>query len=304
MKKLTFLLLLILSAAAAYSQQAPISENYFMDKYSFSPSYAGNFNPKYLIMGFRSDWSGIDGGPKTYRISYNDAFGFMKNAGYGGKIIYDKAGIFNQLYILGSYSYNLEINQDHHIMFGLSMGVYKNRLNLLDFYNDPNYTIDPALVSMDINSKLKFTSEISAVWQWKNLEAGLLFSNLSFGPVRYKEVDLQYNPLYNFQIHGTYLFTLSEKWDLSPLVIVRGGKDVTSQVEVAAQAMYSKKIWGTMVFRDQGVLGVGLGANIDRGLKLAYNFNFATNIPMGAFNNHEISLGINIFNYIRKEDKN
>ncbi len=287
---------------SVFGQQAPISENYFMDKYSFSPAYAGNYNPKYLIMGFRSDWSGIDGGPKTLRISYNDAFGFMKNAGYGGKIIYDKAGIFNQLYILGSYSYNLMINEDHHIMFGLSMGVYKNRLNLLDFYNDPHYTIDPSLVSMDINSKLKFMSDISAVWTWKGLEAGILFSNLSFGNASYKEVDLQYNPLYNFQLHGTYLYTINEKWDLSPLLIVRGGKNVKSQVEVAAQAMYSKKIWGSLVFRDQGVFGFGIGANIDKGLKIAYNFNFATNITMGAFNNHEISLGINIFNYISKNE--
>ena len=147
MKKLSFILLLFFCITAVYSQQSPISENYFMDKYSLAPSYAGNYNPKYLVLGYRSDWSGLSGGPKTLRISYNGAFSFMKNAGYGGKMIYDKAGIFNQLYILGSYSYNLALNQDHHIMFGLSMGVYKNRLNLLDFYNDPNYTIDPLLFS-------------------------------------------------------------------------------------------------------------------------------------------------------------
>jgi type IX secretion system PorP/SprF family membrane protein len=271
-----------------------------MDKYSLAPSYAGNYNPKYLIMGYRSDWSGIDGGPKTLRLSYNDIFPFMENAGYGGKIVYDKAGIFSQLYVLGSYSYNLQVSNGHNVMFGLSMGVYKNRLNLLDFYNDPKYTIDPSLVSQDIKSKMKFMSDFSAVWTYKGVEAGFLFSNISFGNASYKEVELKYNPLSNFQLHATYLYNINESWDVSPLMILRGGKYIKSQFELAGQVMYLKKFSGSLVFRDPGIIGFGIGANIDKGLKIAYNFNLATNVSLGAFNNHELSLGINIFEYISK----
>ncbi len=302
MKKLYFISILLLTVKAVYSQQSPLSENYYMDKYSLAPSYAGNYNPKYLVMGYRSDWSGIDGGPKTLRISYNDVFPFMKNAGYGGKLVYDKSGIFNQLYILGSYSYNLKVNEDNHLMFGLSMGFYKNTINLLDFYNDPKYTIDPSLVSMDIRSRLKFMSDVSAIWKWKNAEAGLLFSNISFGNTSYKEVDLTYNPLYNFQFHGTYLYEINDRWDISPLLIVRGGKYIKSQAEFATQIMYMKKIRGSLMLRDPGILGFGIGANIGKGLKIAYNFNFATNVELGAFNNHEISIGVNVFEYIHKSE--
>jgi type IX secretion system PorP/SprF family membrane protein len=298
MKRLIIILTVILTGATLLAQQIPLSENYFTDKYSLSPSYAGNFNPKYLFAGYRTDWSGIDGGPKTLRISYSDAF--MSNAGYGGKIIYDKAGIFSQLYILGSYSYNLQVNQDHHIMFGLSAGIYKNRLNLLDYYNDPNYTLDPSLINQDINSKLKFMSDFSAVWTWQGAEAGFMFSNISFGDASYKEVDLKYNPLANFQFHATYLYNIAEDWDVAPLVIVRGGKYIKSQFEIASQVMYLKKVWGSLVFRDPGIWGIGIGANIDKGLKISYNFNFASNVALGVFNNHEISIGINIFEYVSK----
>jgi len=270
-----------------------------MDKYSLSPSYAGSFNPKYLVMGYRSDWTGIDGGPKTVRISYNDVFSFMENAGYGGKIVYDKAGIFSQLFIMGSYSYNLKVNEDHRVLFGLSAGIYKNRLNLLDYYNDPKYTIDPSLVSQDVKSRLKFMSDFSALWSWKGVEAGFMFSNISFGDASYKEVDIKYNPLANFQFHGTYLYTINEEWDVTPLAIVRAGKFIKSQFELAAQVMYVKRVWGSVVYRDPGVLGLGIGANIDKGLKVAYNFNFATNVVMGAFNNHEISIGVNISEYLK-----
>jgi type IX secretion system PorP/SprF family membrane protein len=303
MKKLITILTFIVTTVTVFSQQAPLSENYYMDKYSLAPSYAGNYNPKYLIMGYRTDWSGIDGGPKTLRVSYNDVFPFMENAGYGGKIVYDKAGIFSQLYVLGSYSYNLKVNADHNVMFGLSVGAYKNRLNLLDFYNDPKYTIDPSLVNQDIKSKLKFMSDFSAVWTYKGIEAGFLFSNISFGDASYKEVELKYNPLSNFQMHATYLYNINEDWDVSPLLIVRGGKYIKSQFELASQVMYLKKFSGSLVFRDPGILGFGLGANIDKGLKIAYNFNLATNVTLGAFNNHEISIGINIFEYVSKSSR-
>jgi len=300
MKKLLIILSAILTGVIVYSQQVPLSENYFMDKYSLSPSYAGNFNPKYLVTGYRTDWTGIDGGPKTLRISYNDVFPFMENTGYGGKIVYDKAGIFNQLYMMGSYSYNLKIKLDHHIMFGLSAGLYKNRINLLDFYNDPKYTIDPSLVSQDVKSKMKFMSDFSAVWLWKDIEAGFMFSNISIGDASYKEVNLKYNPLANFQFHSTYSYNINEEWDLTPLVIVRGGRYIKSQFELATQAEYIKRFRGSLVFRTPGVLGFGIGANLDRRLKIAYNFNFAKNVVLGAFNNHEISIGLNIFEYIRK----
>lgn len=300
MKKILTILVTILISTVLKAQQTPISENYFLDKYSLAPSYAGNYNAKYLFMGYRSDWSGIDGGPKTLRMSYNDVFPFMTNAGYGGKIIYDKAGIFSQLYIMGTYSYNLQVNRDHHVMFGLSAGFYKNRLNLLDYYNDPKYTLDPSLISQDINSKLKFMSDFSAVWAWKEVEAGFMFSNISLGDASYKEVNLKYNPLANFQFHATYLYNINENWDVSPLLILRGGKYIKSQFELASQVMYMKKFWGSLVFRDPGILGFGIGANIDKRLKIGYNFNFATNVALGAFNNHEISIGFKLFEEKRK----
>lgn len=300
MKKPLIIAAGILTATLLSAQQIPLSENYFMDRYSLAPSYAGNHNPKYLCMGYRSDWTGIDGGPKTARLSYSDIFPFMKNAGYGGKLIYDKAGIFSQLYILGSYSYNLSLNEEHHLLFGLSMGAYNNRLNLTDYYNDPGYNIDPALISQDINSKLKFMSDFSAVWIWKGAEAGVSFSNITLNDASYKDVNLKYSPLANFQFHTTYLYSFTEEWDLVPMVIIRGGKYIKSQFEIASQIVYMKRFRGSLVYRDPGVIGAGAGINFDKGLQLGYNFNFATNVIMGAFNNHEISIGINLFEYITK----
>jgi len=66
MKKLFFILAGLFAGVFLYSQQIPLSETYFLDKYSLSPSYAGNFNSKYLFTGYRSDWTGIAEAPKQY----------------------------------------------------------------------------------------------------------------------------------------------------------------------------------------------------------------------------------------------
>jgi type IX secretion system PorP/SprF family membrane protein len=301
MKKLVIISILTVLAVTLKAQQAPLSESYFMDKYTLAPSYAGNFSPKFLFLGYRSDWSGVSGGPMTFRLSYNDVL--MENAGYGAKIVYDKAGIFNQLFVLGSYSYNLAVTDDHHILFGISAGLYHNSLNLLDYYNDPNYNIDPALVQDDVKSKVKFMSDISLVYAFKGFEAGVVLSNISFGDATYTAAeDLKYNPVSVFQAHASYLISVAEDWDIVPFALVRAGKNIKPQVEIASQVMWQKRIMGSLVFRDPGILGIGLGAYIDKGLRISYNFNFATNVAMNIYNNHEVTVGFNIFEYVGKKD--
>jgi type IX secretion system PorP/SprF family membrane protein len=293
MKRLVFMIAGMLSGVLLYAQQMPLSENYFTDKYSLSPSYAGNFNKRFLFLGYRSDWSGIDDGPQTLVLSYSDAF--MQNAGFGGRIILDKAGLFRQFLVLGTYSYKIKLFENHLVMFGLSAGFYKNSLDLNDYYNDPKYSLDPSLVNADITSKSKFMSDVSAVYLFKGIEAGFLFSNVSFGYAKYPEVPVRYKPLANFQAHAGYTYNISKNWELSHLVILRGGKYIRSQYEIASQVIYQKIAWTSILYRDRGIIGIGIGTNIKKELIIGYHFNFATSVSPRFFNNHEITLGINFY---------
>jgi hypothetical protein len=184
-------------------------------------------------------------------------------------------------------------------MFGLSAGFYSNTLNLIDYYNDPKYSIDPSLISADVTSKLKFMSDASVVYTFKGIEAGFLFSNINFGDSKYSEVDVHYKPLANYQIHASYLYSLSEKWEVSPLMILRGGKYIKSHFELASSVVFKKNLWGSLLFRDPGIWGIGIGGNILKGLKIGYNFNIASSVAPRFYNNHEICIGINIFEFAK-----
>jgi type IX secretion system PorP/SprF family membrane protein len=217
-------------------------------------------------------------------------------------MVYDRAGIFSQLYIMTSYSYRIMMAKEHFLMFGLSAGIYHNTIDLTTYYNDPGYTIDPVLINSDISSRIKFMSDFSVAYNWKYLDAGFLFSNISFGDATYKEVALKYNPLSNVRFHASYLFNISETWSVTPLMIIRGGKYFKSQFELAVQAEWSKKIWGSLAFRDPGIFSIGLGGNIIKGLCLGYNFNIASNVALNAFNSHEVALGIDLKEFLKKSN--
>jgi type IX secretion system PorP/SprF family membrane protein len=289
---------LVLIPGLLLAQQMPVSENYFMDKYSLSSSYAGHFNPGNIFTSFRTDWTGIDGGPKTIRTSYSDLL--MENAAYGGKIIYDKAGIFNQLYIMGTYSYSLKVTGDHRVLLALSAGLYHNSLNFSEYYNDPNYDLDPVLTHGDVSSKLKLMTDFSALYLFKGLEAGIMFANISFGDAKYDEVDVTYKPLANFQAHAAYLYRFNDRWSVNPIAYIRGGRYIQSQVGLATRVSYQDRIWGSVSFRDPGIWGAGFGAEITKAIQLSYSFNFASSISLDVFNTHEIGLGLNVRKLISK----
>lgn len=300
MKKSITALISILFHGVMIAQQIPVSENYFMDKYALSSSYSGHFNPGSFFTSFRSDWTGIAGGPKTLRLSYSDML--MTNATWGGKIIYDKAGIFDQLYVMGTYSYSLRIVDEHKVLLALSAGIYHNKINFTDYYNNPNYNIDPVMIQQDVSSKLKFMSDFSALYLFKGIEAGIMFANINFGDTKYDEVDVTYKPLANYQLHAAYSFLIGERWNVNPLIYFRGGKYITGQVGIASMVKYQNNIWGSLSFRDPGIWGFGFGANIAKGIKFSYNFNFASSVALNIYNNHEISIGVNIKDLVKKTE--
>jgi type IX secretion system PorP/SprF family membrane protein len=300
MKKSALVFVSILVHGVIIAQQMPVSENYFMDKYALSSSYAGHFNPGSFFTSYRSDWSGISGGPKTLRLSYSDLL--MTKAALGGKIIYDKAGIFNQLYIMGTYSYSLKIVEGHKVLLALSLGIYHNRINFTDYYNDPKYNIDPVMTRQDVSSKLKFMSDISALYLFKRIEAGIMFANINFGDAKYKEVDVTYKPLANYQLHAAYSLPINDRWNINPLIYLRGGKFIKSQFGIASKVTYQDNLWGSLAFRDPGIWGFGIGANIAKGIRFSYNFNFASSVALNLYNNHEISIGVNIKDLVKKTE--
>ena len=294
MKKLIYISIMLAMPIGLFAQQFPFMEAYNVNSFNMNPSYAGLKSIRTLFLDYRADWAGVDGGPITCQLSYNDRLN--DNVGLGGRFIYDKTDIFKQTMLLGTYTYEVHFAEEHSINFGLSAGFYKNSIDLGKYFNDPNYVQDAVLISGTEKSKMKVATDISALYRYKNFEGGILFSNVMFGTAKYSNKDITYKPLKNYLVHVSYSYHIDNRWDVKPFVLFRGGQNYPSQLELASEVNYNKKIWGMLVFRTGGIWGMGFGAEVTDGIILNYSYNLSTNVALNTFGSHQITLGIKLFN--------
>jgi type IX secretion system PorP/SprF family membrane protein len=301
MQKLVFILV-ILVPTVMFGQQFPFMEGYNVNPINLSPSYAGIQNNKTLFIDYRSDWSGIEGGPKTSQLSYSDKF--KNKVGLGGRFIYDKTDIFKQTLILGTYTYEINVAEGHTLNLGLSLGFYRNSIDLSKYYNNPNYIQDMALLYGQQKSNLKFATDISALYRYSKLEAGILFSNIMFGTAKYHGTDMTYKPFKNYLLHFSYLFTLDDKWTIKPTCIIRGGQHVPLLFEISPTVTWNDRFWATTLMRTSGIFGIGAGGEVYKGILLNYIYDFSNSInaaaPVSAFGSHQLTLGLRIFSFLKK----
>lgn len=298
MKKL-IITLIGLMPMVVFGQQYPFMEGYSINTFSLSPAYAGIHNSKTLFIDYRSDWSGLNGGPTTYQLSYNDKLN--KKIGLGGRFIYDKTDIFKQILILGTYTYEVKVAEGHLLNFGLSAGFFRNSIDLAKYFNDPTYVNDAVLIYGMEKSKLKFASDFSVLYRYKQAEGGILFSNLMFGTAKYRNTDLRYKPLKNYLLHASYLFDIDDKWSVKPTAILRGGQNIPVQFEIAPTVTWNDRFWGTTVYRTGGIFGLGLGGEVFDGILVNYSYNLSSNVALNTFGSHQLSLGVRIFNFIKNK---
>jgi type IX secretion system PorP/SprF family membrane protein len=291
MKKIVVILLVFIPMTV-FGQQFPFMEGYSVNPFILTPAFAGIHNGKTLFIDYRSDWSGMEGGPETYQLSYSDKIG---KVGFGGRFIYDKTDIFKQTLILGTYTYEVAISKEHLINFGLSMGFFRNSIDLTKYYNDPTYVQDMALMYGQQQSKIKFATDISATYRYRQTEAGILFSNVMFGTIKYANKDMTYKPFKNYLVHASYLFVMNNKWDIKPTFILRGGQHVPMLFEVSPTVTWNKRFWANALLRTGGIFGAGVGGEVYKGIILNYSYNFSTNVALNTFGSHQVSLGVKIF---------
>lgn len=296
MKRLSYILILIILTGTAKGQQFPFLEGYNLNPFCLSPSYAGIHNQKTLFLDYRSDWSGIQSGPSTIQMSYNDKY--SDKVGFGGRFIYDKTDIFRQSLILGTYTYEVVVAEGHLLNLGLSAGFFRNSIDMSKYYNNPDFVDDQVLMYGREKSKLKFASDFSALYRFRNVEAGILFSNIMIGTTKYRDSDFKYKPFRNYLIHGSYNLAIDERWELNPTVIFRDGKNVPAQFEICPSVIWDKKIWGNALFRTGGIFGLGFGGEVYKGLLLNYSYNLSSGIALNTFGSHQISLGVRLNEFL------
>jgi type IX secretion system PorP/SprF family membrane protein len=148
-RKKLFLAFLLLSlswvGARVYGQQDAQYSQYMFNMLAVNPAYAGSREVISTTALYRKQWVNTPGSPRTMTFSA-DAPLHGEKVGVGLLVFNDKAGVFGNTGVYGSYAYRLRLKKGT-LAMGLQAGFTQVSANLTSIILDENNTADGAFAS-------------------------------------------------------------------------------------------------------------------------------------------------------------
>ena len=316
-KKLVLVLgLTMIGMVSAHAQQSIQFTQYIFNSLSINPAYAGYKEEWFAQMGLRSQWSGIDGAPKTGQLSVDGILDPQhKRMGFGVQVTADKLGPQSATSAYLNYAYRLRLDAEDtkRLSFGLGLGATQ-------------YGLDGTMINTVDGSDQAFP-----VGNISNIVPDVRFGIYYYTPKWYlgaSVLDLfsgdSSNDLFRWQDNGTQnirrkrhlylttgmLFDLSEDTRLRPSIMMSEDFKGPTTLDLSVMSIFSERIWfgaayrtGVTLwnkeFRDgqklsstNSISGIAQFYISDR-FRLGYSYDHTLN-ELGSMQNgsHELTLGL------------
>jgi type IX secretion system PorP/SprF family membrane protein len=232
---------------------------FFINPYTFNPSYAGIEGRSAFFLAYRKQWATIDGGPTVSNLSYHTPLSGGLN--FGLNVSNDVRGILNTSGLSFTLGYTVRLDQQKYIRFGLSGGGSWNTIDAEELAN----INDPALVNiLDKNSSLIGNAGISL--HLKSFHLGFALPNI-FSPSIVSTdafTITEVRPFQSILINASNRFYFDgDKHIFEPYVIYRmnigprDGETLPAQLEVAGVLHLNHAFWmGASYKQDYGISGM------------------------------------------------
>ena len=265
MKKVYIILFIFLFAYNADAQQDPQYTQYMYNMNVVNPAYAGTTEGLSVGLLYRSQWVGLDGGPKTFTFAAHAPVG--ERVGLGLSLIADEIGPVKETNAFADFSYSLPIGAETKLALGLKAGFTFHDIGLRD------------LTLIDANDDA-FSDNVNEATP--NVGAGVYL----FQPNRYyiavsmpnilesNHLDTSNGRKYGSETQhlfaaAGYVFDLSQNFKLKPHGLVKYAFDAPVSFDVNANVfMYD-------------LVEVGVGYRLDDSFSGMVNFLITPNLRIG-----------------------
>lgn len=276
-----------------WGQMFPQRSLGMLNPFQDHPAAAGTRECLDLHVGFRRQWSGIEGAPTNAYANLHGAWSASQDAfhGVGGRVETDEAGAWQSTSLGFAYAYNLPLNRSSRLAAGLSAGFYQQRLNwgLLDL-PEVGAGQDPGVLG---SAQTVFPLLDLGLWyQNRRVFAGLTWGNVTQPAL--DQIGTQSTLHRRWVMLGGTRVPLEGKWDFMPTATVRAAQGLRPSFDAVAMLDYDGKVSMGAGYRTGGALVVLFQVDIADYISLAYAYdaNFSALRP-GAPGGHELVLGIN-----------
>jgi type IX secretion system PorP/SprF family membrane protein len=303
MKKL-FTLSFVLFAFIFFgkTQQLPIYTQYFWNDYALNPAFTGLSNYSPIQVGVRNQWTGFGGSPTTYTLGGHGAIK-DKNMGIGGMVFLDDlGGAITQTGVLLNYSYQLKINEDSKLSFGLSGSLNQYSYDGTDIeaasQNDPSLYSNSKSLVPDFNFGVAYTLK-------NRLRVGLSANQILQSRIKkWNEMNLAIDAdnrlIRHYFLTASYLAEVTDDIEVEPYTVLRSTFIAPTQFELGARVVYKHDFYAGFGYRYQDAIALMIGSTYNNFL-FGYSYDITASKLRGySSGTHEVVLGYRL----QKSNKN
>ena len=275
-----------LFAPQAFSQQDPLYGLYLNNPLLINPAYSGINNNLTAFTGYRNQWAGFDGSPKTLNAGGHLSL-WQNKLGAGLVVVSDKIGENTNTQVTGTFAYKLPVGDGKTLSFGMQAGFI-------------NYKVDPSQLTLQAPTDPVF----APVNQMKpNLGVGIMLKSdkylvgLSVPRLINSSFDLGGQKINVYEQHyyllGSYLFFINERIILKPSVLLKAVKGSPLSTDLNFNINFYRNYTAGIYTRNFNAYGLLLQFNFLEKFRIAYAFEVPTNQAIGTrFVTNEVMLSI------------
>jgi len=315
------LLFLMQLGLPSMAQQKPQYTQYVLNNYLLNPALSGIENYTDVKLGYRQQWVGLQGAPKTAFITahwalgnpylWSNALSFEEDGndprgrsytqnyiaspahhGMGVSAVLDRAGQISTASFNISYAYHLQLNNRLNLSAGVAGGISRIGIDVNALLLE--YPLDPALRNA-VQSQLKPDLSLG-LW----LYGANLFSGLSVQQLLPQRLAFTGDEKYNTGKQVPHLFLtagykihLTEDVNFIPSVMGKWVNHTPLSVDLNMKFGFRDKVWLAAGYRKNDALNIMAGFNVSHLVNLTYSYDFTTSqLNQVSNGNHEIVLGL------------
>ena len=202
-----------MSGFFSFSQQNPFWSQHRGSLFLFNPSVAGSRKLLDARLGYRNQWVGYEGAPKSIFFTLHGKL-FDGKLGIGGILLKDEIGPFRYFSTSGAVSYHIRFD-DAKLSMGLgggyqTQGYFSDKITT-QFNQDPavNYNLNEKVGNANLNAGILYYND--------RFYIGLAASNLTSSKFEYYKADTIRKALFSQVLH--YNFAVGYNWQVDNSII-------------------------------------------------------------------------------------
>lgn len=297
MKKAILIFSLACAVMPAVAQQLHTSSLTDMQGLIHNPSTQGVYQHGTVGATYRSQWGGVNGGPKTAMV-----FGSFDlpshNIGLGGHLYNDRTGPTSRTGIQLAFAKHIPLKNDARFSLGIEARGHQFSIDKAKLMETLGSN-DPVLAGSD--NKFKFDAGFGVSYTSKKFHVGASVAQLiqsKLGFYTGSQTPSEEGRLYrHYYLHGMYHWNVDGETVISPNMMFIYLPNAPLEFQGGVRVEHNELFWWGVAFTANKTFNLSAGVDIKKKFTIGYAFdiyNTPLSIFEGASNAHEILLRYNI----------